>query len=152
MNLKVCITILVLTLQSVQCQFPNVANAIFGPSSMVRGVKNLMGGILATDNNHHSCIQRVLCHEMKPEKVEITEEIDPVKRTIVYKRKVIRKAGRLRWIGDIIANLFTKVTDPINRRIFKGAQGKPLYFGLFQKAVNSVTEKAGQIPHDMIHQ
>ena len=38
----------------------------------------------------------------------MTEEIDPVKRTIVRIPRVTKPRGRLRWIGDAIANTVIK--------------------------------------------
>ena len=65
-------------------QLPDfITNEIFGPNSLVRGVKNIMGGILAADNVHKKCLQKTICSEFSDEVVEVKERIDPVKRTIV---------------------------------------------------------------------
>ena len=38
------------------------------------------------------------------QKVEMTEAIDPVKRTIVRIPRLVKPQGRLRWIGDALVN------------------------------------------------
>ena len=64
-------------------QFPGLANEVFGPNSIVRGIKNVMGGVLAADKVHNKCMQKTICSEFSDEIVEMTEMVDPVKRTIV---------------------------------------------------------------------
>ena len=98
------------------------------------GIKKIVGGILAADITHSKCGQKMLCDEMAPEvsllhflikyqliqsyflldtilviytyfqKIEITEAIDPVKRTIVRIPRLVKPRGRLRWIGDAVVN------------------------------------------------
>ena len=46
------------------------------------------------------------------QKIEMTEEVDPVKRTIVRIPRIVKPRGRLRWIGDAIAN--TVISQDIN--------------------------------------
>ena len=42
---------------------------------------------MAVDNVHSQCIQKTVCDEMAEEIVENSVELDPVKRTWVYKPK-----------------------------------------------------------------
>jgi hypothetical protein len=68
--------------------------------------------------------------------VEISVELDPVKRTWVYKPKVIKKRGRLRWIGDLIVNGLSRVARRIgfvpnsNRRQSGGFMGNMATFAV----------------------
>lgn len=93
-----------LTVSPVQGQFPAIANTIFGSESLLPGVKNILGGILAADNIHANCLQKVLCNEFADEVVKVAAEVDPVKRTIVHIPKVVKPRGRLRFIGDFFVN------------------------------------------------
>jgi len=77
-------------------QFPELANSIFGTDSYLRGMRNVLGGVLAADKVHKKCMQKTLCSEFSDEVIEITEEKDPVKRTVVRVPKVVRRKGRLR--------------------------------------------------------
>ena len=113
-----------------------MANAIYGPNSLLRGVKNIIGGVLAIDGVHSNCIQKTICDEFSQEIVENSVELDPVKRTWVYKPKVIQRRGRLRWIGDLIANGLSKVARKVgfvpnsNRRQSTGLMGYAATFAL----------------------
>jgi hypothetical protein len=93
----------------IQCQFPALAHAIWGPNSMVHGIKNVVGGVLALDSVHSKCMQKTLCSEFAAEIIEASAELDPVKRTWVFKPKIVQRRGRLRWIGDMITNSVKKV-------------------------------------------
>ena len=112
-----------------KAQFPGLFDAIAGQNSLLRGVKNVVGGVLAVDNVHSQCIQKTVCDEMAEEIVENSVELDPVKRTWVYKPKVIKKRGRLRWIGDLIVNGLSRAARRIgfvpnsNRRQSGGFMG-----------------------------
>ena len=75
---------LILSSKLCEAQFPTIANEIFGPNSYVRGIKNVLGGIVSADNVHKKCIQKTICNEFSDEVVEMTERIDPVKRTVVW--------------------------------------------------------------------
>ena len=103
---------------------------------MLRGVKNVIGGILAIDGVHNKCIQKTICDEFSAEIVENSVELDPVKRTWVYKPKVIQRRGRLRWIGDLIFNGLSKVARRVgfvpnsNRRQSLGVMGSVATFAL----------------------
>ncbi len=54
-------------------QFPELYNAIYGQDSVLRGVRNVMGGILAVDRVHGECMQKTLCSEFSDEIVEMSE-------------------------------------------------------------------------------
>lgn len=75
---------------------PTAYNTVFGQDSLLRGVKNVMGGVLAADGIHKNCMQKALCNEFADEVVEFDERVDPVKRTIVYVPRVIKPRGKLR--------------------------------------------------------
>ena len=70
------------------------------------------------------------------EKTQIFRTLDPVKRTWVYKPKVIKKRGRLRWIGDLIVNGLSRVARRIgfvpnsNRRQSGGFMGNMATFAM----------------------
>jgi len=80
----------------VDAQFPTLANSIYGQDSYLRGLRNVMGGVLAADKVHKKCMQKTLCSEFSDEVVELKEEVDPVKRTIVFVPRVVKPRGRLR--------------------------------------------------------
>ena len=65
-----------------------------------------MGGVLAMDKVHNKCVQKTLCDQFAPPVIETKEEFDPVKRSFVPVRRVIKEGGKLRWIGDMIVNFF----------------------------------------------
>lgn len=44
-------------------QLTGLANEIYGPNSIIYGVKNVMGGVLAADKVHNNCLQKTLCDE-----------------------------------------------------------------------------------------
>ena len=105
--------------------FPELANTIWGKDSLVYGVKNVIGGVLAMDNVHNSCVQKTLCDEMSGEIVDNTLELDPVKRSYVPVPKIIKEKGRLRWIGDMFTNALGRIGRkmgiiPTNRRQSSG--------------------------------
>ncbi len=79
-----------------------VANA----GSYLPGIRNVMSGILAIDKVHKKCLQRSLCESFTGPVVADKKIYDPIKRSSVTVREVIQKEGRLRWIGDLLANLF----------------------------------------------
>ena len=102
-----------------------MANTIWGKDSLVYGVKNVIGGVLAMDNVHNSCVQKTLCDEMAGEIVDNTLELDPVKRSYVPVPKIIKEKGRLRWIGDMFTNALGRIGRkmgiiPTNRRQSSG--------------------------------
>ncbi len=66
-----------------------------------------MGGLLAADDVHKNCLQKTLCRQFADRIAETRAEFDPVKRSLVLVPKVIQERGKLRWIGDLIVNLFT---------------------------------------------
>ena len=102
MKTTIVIFFLVLAIQYNTAQFPDIANEIFGPKSTIQGVKKLMGGVLGFDAVHNQCLQKTLCGEVSDEIVERSLVPDPVKRTLVYKTKVIQPKGSLRWIVDLV--------------------------------------------------
>ena len=91
---------------------------------------------MAIDDVHSKCIQKTVCDEITDEIVENSVELDPVKRTWVYKPKVIKKRGRLRWIGDLIVNGLSRVARRIgfvpnsNRRQSGGFMGNMATFAM----------------------
>ena len=98
----------------VNAQFPGVFETfatvqnMFAPvQTMLPGVKNVMGGLLAMDEVHKKCIQKTICSQFAPEIIETRAEFDPVKRSMVLVPQVIQERGKLRWIGDMIVNMFT---------------------------------------------
>ena len=102
-----------------------MANTIWGKDSLVYGVKNVIGGVLAMDKVHNSCVQKTLCDEMAGEIVDNTLELDPVKRSYVPVPKIIKEKGRLRWIGDMFTNALGRIGRkmgiiPTNRRQSSG--------------------------------
>ncbi len=130
-------------------QFPEVANAIWGPNSIVRGVKNVIGGVLAMDGVHSKCAQKTMCSEFADEIVEASAELDPVKRTWVYVPRVVQRKGRLRWIGDMIANTVGRVSrrlglHPDNRRQGGG--------GLVGAAISFAASRFSEIPFESMMQ
>ena len=150
---KSAILLLVFVVAQLPChtngQFPTIANSIFGPNSIVRGVKNVVGGVLAIDQVHNKCAQKTLCSEFADEIVEASAELDPVKRTWVYVPKVVQKRGRLRWIGDIITNAVSRVSrrlglHPDNRRQDGG--------GLVGAAINFAVARFQEIPLESMMQ
>ena len=148
--LQVAIPILFI-LKPHSAQFPELSNAIFGPNSLVRGVKNVMGGVLGFDTVHSQCMQKTICSEVSNPIIDFRADLDPVKRTWVYQPKVIKKRGRLRWIGDAIFNGVAKVARkiglaPSNRR--QGVIGNPLV----DKAIAMGTKVFNKIPKDSILQ
>ena len=102
---------------------------ILNPLTVFRGVKNVVGGILTIDEKHHGCIQKSVCEGFMDGEFEHVPELDPVKRSWVWKKKVIRPPGKLRWIGDLVANGLSRVARRIgfvpssNRRQSTGIMG-----------------------------
>jgi len=86
---------------------PGVIQGATTAQQMLYGMKNVMGGLLAVDDVHKNCIQKTICSQFAPEIIETREEFDPVKRSMVLIPKVIQERGKLRWIGDMIVNMFT---------------------------------------------
>ena len=82
----------------------------------------------------------------------MTEEVDPVKRTIYYVPKVIQPRGRLRWIGDAIASGVSKVADRmgINPYGFRRRQGVPPSLGA--RMVEFMISNIDKIPIKQIFQ
>ena len=55
--------------------------------------------------NHYVCkTNSLIIAKLMFQKVEMTEAIDPVKRTIVRIPRLVKPQGRLRWIGDALVN------------------------------------------------
>ncbi|TRY78347.1 hypothetical protein TCAL_13572 [Tigriopus californicus] len=92
---------------------PNIVNT-FGENTYVKGIKNVMGGVLGADKVHQGCIQRTLCKEFAGEVIETTERYDPVKRTLVRIPRIVQRRGRLRWIGDAVMSVVKKIGDRLN--------------------------------------
>lgn len=92
---------------AVQNFMPVITQAASTAQLMVPGIKNVMGGLLEMDNHHSKCIQKSICSQFASEIIETREEFNPVKRSMVLIPKVIQERGKLRWIGDIIVNMFT---------------------------------------------
>lgn len=61
MRLKLGVVLLMVVVASdlVTGQLAELANEIYGPNSVIRGVKNVMGGVLAADKVHKNCLQKV---------------------------------------------------------------------------------------------
>ncbi len=89
-------------------QLAELTQVVTGAQTLIPGVKNIMSGILAVDGVHQKCMQRTLCHAFAGKLVENKIDFDPVKRSVVVVPKVIREEGKLRWIGDLIVNLFKR--------------------------------------------
>ena len=111
--------------------------SIGGQYSLLTGVKNVIGGILAVDNIHGKCVQKKFCDQFAVTNKTIkTKELDPIKRSWVYKEKVIEERGKLRWIGDMIANGLSRVARRIgfvpnsNRRQSFGFMGNAATFAM----------------------
>ena len=144
------VAILLFTFKPHSAQFPELSNAIFGPNSIVRGMKNVVGGVLGLDTVHSQCIQKTVCSEMGNQIIDVRADLDPVKRTWVYQPKVIKKRGRLRWIGDAIFDSVAKVARKIglvpnsNRRQGDG--------GMVGNAIAFTTNAFKKIPTDSILQ
>ena len=152
-------------------QFPGLYDALTGSKSIFRGIKNVVGGILTIDEKHHGCIKKQICCEFADDQCKGVHEepdnaldeegsgdgddydYDPVKRSWVRKpkrRKFIKERGRLRWIGDAIANGLSRVAKGVgfvpssNRR-----QGLPPT--LMNKAADFALSHWEKIPwHEMI--
>ena len=88
-------------------------DAVAGPTSILRGVKNVVGGMLAIDGVHSKCMQKTICDRFADEVIEEKPELDPVKRSWVLKRKVVKPRGNWRWMGDIIVNGVSRVARRI---------------------------------------
>lgn len=87
--------------------------------SLLPGVKNILGGILAADNIHSNCIQKILCDELSNEVVEVKAKEDPVKRSLVHVPVVVQKKGLLRQVVDNLAQRafgFMDRMNPFGRR------------------------------------
>ena len=123
-----------------EAQFPGLANAVWGPDSLIYGVKNVLGGVLALDEVHSQCLQKNLCSEFSEEVTENSLELDPVKRTYYNVPKVIHRRGRLRWIGDLIVNAMNRV----GRRI--GIGNRRQSSGLLANAASFAAAKISEIP------
>ena len=132
--------------------FPGLANSIWGPgtpgnyisylynynhnyiSSLIPGVKNVLGGVLAMDKVHSQCVQKSICEQFSDEIIDtnsIVEE-NSIKRSYVPP-KVIKERGRLRWIGDMFFNTLGKFGRkigiiPTNRRQSSSAMGTMYHF------------------------
>ena len=125
--------------------FPELANTIWGKDSLVYGVKNVIGGVLAMDNVHSQCIQKTLCDEVSDEILSNSLELDPVKRTYVYVPKIIKPKGRLRWIGDLFTNALGRIGRkmgiiPTNRRQSSGPMGA--MFNYASKRMSEIPPKS----------
>ena len=136
------------TPQYTNSQFPGVANTIFGPNSLLRGVKSVIGGIVKLDSVHSKCMQKTMCSEFADEIIDNCVELDPVKRTWVYKPKIIQRKGRLRWIGDMVSQGVSKISRTLglyksNRRQSPTLLGSVASFAL---------ENFGKIPLQSIVQ
>ena len=139
----------------VQGQLPDVVtNAVFGPDSLVRGVKNIMGGLVALDNTHSKCMMKKLCKEFSNEVVDRTG-FDPVKRTFVHHPKVIQRRGSLRWIGDLVANGFNGMARLLsvgnNRRHISVGPGHSI-MGSIPIVGPYLTSRMAEIPRGVIVQ
>ena len=91
-------------------QFPQLANAIWGSDSLLPGIRNVLGGVLGADSIHANCLQKIVCNEFADQVIEVSTQVDPVKRTVVHVPKVVKPRGRLRWIGDVLANGLSRVS------------------------------------------
>ena len=149
MKTYITLVILLCLTKPNSAQFPALSNAIFGPNSLVRGVKNVMGGVLGMDIVHNKCIQRTLCGEMGNAIIDIRADVDPVKRTFVYAPKVIKQRGRLRWIGDAIVNGVAKVASKIGLGPNNRRQGEGGWVG---NAITFAKASFDKIPRESILQ
>lgn len=118
-----------------------LANPILGSETILTGVKNVIGGILAFDSVHGQCVQKTLCSEFADEIIEATAELDPVKRTYVYKPHIKQRKGKLRWIGDTIYNAISGMgrrlgIGPGNRR--QAPSGIAAFTALAASAIKSI--------------
>ena len=150
------VSLILLAFPVAKAQFPAIANAIYGPDSLLYGIKNVVGGVLAADKVHHSCMQKTLCSEFAPEVVEVEERFDPVKRTQVRVPRVVQRRGRLRWIGDAVANGVGKLADllrvnPYTNRANR-RQGLAAGNTLAARAVEFVVANWEKIPLQQIFQ
>ena len=88
-------------------QFEGILSTLTGPQSLMPGIKNLMGGVLAMDKVHNKCVQKTLCDQFAAPTIRKRVAFDPVKRSMVVVPQVIKEGGKLRWIGDMIVNIFS---------------------------------------------
>ena len=58
-------------------------------------------------------MQKTICDRFADEVIEEKPELDPVKRSWVLKRKVVKPRGNWRWMGDIILNGVSRVARRI---------------------------------------
>lgn len=55
-------------------QFPGLYDALTGSKSIFIGIKNVVGGILQIDEQHHGCVQRYVCCKFAEDGCEKDEE------------------------------------------------------------------------------
>ena len=142
----------------------SISDTLFAPDSYLTGIKNVMGGVLGADSVHKKCMQKMICQEFSDEVVEVVEETDPVKRTVVRVPKVVQRRGKLRWIGDMVETAVSLVSDRLGinpyaierrrRNAFRRRQGGPPIPppGLAARAVGFVLDNWSKIPLKQIFQ
>ena len=136
--------------QQAHSQLPaGLTSAIFGPNSLLRGVKNVLGGVLALDGVHSKCVQKSICNEFSNEIVETTAKIDPVKRTLVYVPKIVKRRGRLRWMGDLVVNGLSKMGTKLG---LLSSNRRQANLGLLGPVVSFASSEFGKIPLQSILQ
>lgn len=109
MQYELVLTVLIVSVTltfGVSGQIADVGQVIASAQSFLPGVRNVLSGILAIDKVHKKCLQRSLCESFSGPVVAERKVFDPVKRSSVSVKEVVQKEGRLRWIGDFLANLF----------------------------------------------
>jgi len=84
-------------------------------NSWMPGIKKILGGIQGINNIHNKCLEKYVCHEFGEKQVEMSEEIDPIKRTLVRIPRVVKKRGSLRWIGDLVASGISRPARALGR-------------------------------------
>jgi len=134
-------------------QFPGFANAVWGKDSYLPGIKKIVGGVLAADITHSKCTQKMLCDEMAPEIIEMTDTIDPVKRTIVRIPRLVKPRGRLRWLGDAVVNTVSRVSRRIGidpNEFGKSNRRQAVPSSLVTKAVSGAMGVFKGIPVEMV--
>ena len=108
--------------------------------------------MLALDTVHSNCMQKTLCTEFADEIVENSLELDPVKRSWVYIPKVVQKRGRLRWIGDIIANAVNRVGRKIGLAATNNRRQSTAGLGILGTMTNFAAARVNDIPLPSIMQ
>ena len=85
--------------------------------------------------------------------MEVAEEEDPVKRTIVRVPKVVKRRGKLRWIGDLVTSGVGKVADTLglNPNSFRRRQGGPPP-GVAAQAMGFMLKTIENIPLQQVYQ